>query len=223
MQKIRYLFFLLILTTLVGCAPAASVEQPVATLNTVSDVGIETEYVLYFGGVRVDKEMREIRFDAVVNITRGWVQHLVYLHGYQWLREESAIVSDARLPELQHAIAVLDWELWDNFWQGIDNEETKKIKLYISQGETKIEANHFINIDETIYLGHIVFLGCPYFDGVALGTAALVDCELCPVFPLEREALQSRFTRENGLSGFELNEDMMFGQDTEVEVIIQFP
>jgi hypothetical protein len=179
--------------------------------------------MLTFGDVSVCKENSEIRFYATVKKDVGWVQHLLYLHGYQWLEEQSAIVSDARLPELQHGIAVLDWELWDELWQGIDSDRAFDVRVYFEHEGKRVKANSLVNTDDEIHAGDIVFLGCPYFDAVALGTIAEVDCVLCPVFPLEQEALHERFVRENGESGYEINVREMFDRGSKVEVIIKIP
>jgi hypothetical protein len=181
------------------------------------------EEILEFGNVTVCKANSEISFYATVKKDEGWVQHLLYLHGYQWLREQSAIVSDARLPELQHAIAVLNWELWDELWQGIDSDKAFDVRVYIEHEDRRVKANKLVNTDNKIHIGDIVFLGCPYFDAVALGTTALVDCVLCPVFPLEQQALQERFIRENGESGYEINVREMFDAGSKVKVIIRIP
>jgi hypothetical protein len=47
---------------------------------------------------------------------KGGGPYLLYAHGYGWLEEESAIVTDARLADVQKAIALLDWKLWDDLW-----------------------------------------------------------------------------------------------------------
>jgi len=200
---------LFLIFLLLGCAP-------------LSEVPTEVEgEVLEFGEVTVCKETDEISFFATVKKDEGWVQHLLYLHGYQWLMEQSAIISSARLPQLQHALAVLDWELWDELWQGIDSERAKDVRVYVEHEGRRVEADTLIEADDAIYVGDIVFLGCPYFDSVALGNAAQVDCVLCPVFPLEQQALQERFVRENGQTGYEINTQRMFEAGSKVEIIMK--
>lgn len=211
MRKYVIVVFLCIIFVLSGCAP---LPEP----STENDEG-----VLTFGGITVCKVNSEISFYATVKKDEGWVQHLLYLHGYQWLKEQSAIVSDARLPELQHAFAVLDWELWDELWQGIDSEKAYDVRIYIEHEGARVEAKALVNTADEIHVGDMIFLGCPYFDAVALGTAAVVDCTLCPVFPLEQEALNERFVRENRESGYEINTRDMFNVGSRVEVIIKVP
>jgi len=211
---VRKIFFgisIIILLFLSGCA--SSVESKTT----------EVQNVFTFGNVSVNREKLEIRFSATVKKNEGWVQHLLYLHGYQWLEEQSAIVSDARLPELQHGFAMLDWEMWDELWQGIDSEKAFDVKVYIEYEGQQFRANTFIDTVDEIHIGDMIFLGCPYFDSVALGTTAEVDCVLCPVFPLEQEALQERFVRENGESGYNINIHKMFDTGSRIEVIIKLP
>ena len=54
---------------------------------------ISEDGVYFFGDVRVCMLKREIRFKGQVSKNEGRVQHLVYLDGYKWLKQESAIVS----------------------------------------------------------------------------------------------------------------------------------
>lgn len=209
MHKFVIALSICITFVLSGCAP---LSEPTAE----NDEGVFT-----FGGVTVCKENSEISFYATVKKDEGWVQHLLYLHGYQWLKEQSAIVSDARLPELQHGLAVLDWALWDELWQGIDSDKAFDVRVYIEYEGVRVKADMLVDTDDDIHVGDLIFLGCPYFDAVALGTTAVVDCTLCPVFPLEQEALSERFVRENGESGYEINTRDMFEAGSQVQVIIK--
>jgi len=70
------------------------------------------------GSVSVDTKNGEIWFKGKVFKDKSWVQHLVYLEGYKWLKDESAIIAAARLVDLQRAIAILDWKLWDEIYYG---------------------------------------------------------------------------------------------------------
>lgn len=185
---------------------------------------VQKEDILYrFGDVTACAASFEISFYATVQKDAGWAQHLLYLHGYQWLREQSAIVSDALLPDLQNGFAALNWELWDMLWQGIDVAKAYDVRVYIEFDGERTEARNLINTDDEIHVGDMVFLGCPYFDAVALGTAATVNCSLCPVFPLEHKALSQRFIRENGESGYEINGLEMLNVGNRVKVIISLP
>ena len=211
MRRLIIIMLMFIALFFAGCVPSPE-------LSAVSE-----EETYRFGDVTACKTNMEISFYATIAKDQGWTQHLIYLHGYQWLREQSAIVSDALLPDLQQSFAVLNWELWDILWQGIDSERAYDIRVYIEHEGGRAEAGTLVNADDEIHVGDLVFLGCPYFDAVALGTAAQVNCSLCPVFPLEQKALQQRFIRENGQSGFEINEQEMFLAGSRVKVIIRLP
>lgn len=176
-----------------------------------------------FGNITVCDSLSEISFYATVVKNEGWVQHLIYLHGYQWLREQSAIVSESKLSELQHGFALLDWELWDDLWQDIESQRTKEVEVFIKHEGRKIAAGSLAATPDTMYIGDLIFLGCPYFDAVALGTDRIVDCTKCPVFPLEQKALRGKFEREGGESGYNINSLQMPAVGSRVLVIIRAP
>jgi hypothetical protein len=176
-----------------------------------------------FGEITVCRAEAQIRFTAEVSKAEGWVQHLVQLSGYQWLEENSALVSLANLSDLQKGFAALDWKLWDELWQGIDSEEAYGVQVYLDHGGRKLSARTLVNADDPLHVGDLIFLGCPYFDAVALSASGAVDCLSCPVFPLEQEALRKSFVRESGESGFEINAQKMFAAGSQVEVIIKLP
>ncbi len=174
-----------------------------------------------FGEITVCEANSEIRFYAVVEKNEGWVQHLLYLTGYHWLKEQAAITSDANLTELQNSFALLDWELWDALWQGIESDKTHGVKVYIEQEGKRITAGSLVGATDDIYVGDLMFLGSPYFDAVALDNAIGRECRSCPIFPLEQRALQKMFVRNNGESGYIINHSEMFDIGSRVAVIIK--
>lgn len=211
---LRTIALLLVLAALplsAGCAP----RDDLLTRETGS--------TYTFGGVTVCKTEARIRFTAEVSKDEGWVQHLIHLGGYQWLEDKSALVSPANLSDLQKGFAALDWRLWDELWQGIDSEKAYAVRVYLDHGGRKLPARTLVNADDALHVGDLIFLGCPYFDAVALSASGAVDCLLCPVFPLEQEALRKSFVRESGESGFEINALEMFAAGSQVEVIIKLP
>ena len=211
MGKLLTVILITVSVLLSGCVP---ISQPPE---------VNGDNFLTFGDVTVCKVDSEIRFSATVHRTSGWVQHLLYLHGYHWLKEQSAIVSDARLSQLQHALGVLNPQLWDQLWHGVQNDATLDVKVYIEYQGSRVPANTLIASDDEVQVVDMVFLGCPYFDAVALRSLSVADCRVCPVFPLEQKALQERFIRGNGESGYEIETSLMFAEGTEVEVIIVVP
>ena len=176
-----------------------------------------------FGEITVCAVNSEIRFYAIVKKNEGRVQHLLYLTGYHWLKEQAAIVSDANLTELQNSFALLDWELWDELWQGIESNKTRSVKVYIEQEGKRVAAGGLVGATDSIYIGDLMFLGCPYFDAVALDIAIERDCGSCPVFPLEQRALQEKFVRNNGESGYMINNLEEFDIGSRVGVMIKLP
>ena len=185
------------------------------------------EGVYQLGDIVVDSVKGEIRFDAEVQKREGWVQHLLYLHGYKWLKEESAIISEAKLADLQKAIALLDWRLWDELWYK-KNQKSKiknqKLKLFVKWGEEEIAVQELVLTEDKghkLEIGDFIFLGSPYFDHIAFEAPPGVDCRLCPIFPLEEKALREIFIRGSGQSGYELNSAPFPPQGTEVTIIIR--
>jgi len=200
---------------------------------------IVKEDIYQLGDIIVDTIGGEIRFDAQVQKREGWVQHLIYLQGYKWLKEESAIIADAKLADLQKAIALLDWELWDELWYRKTEDrgqrtpipsafggatrqaEDRKLLLSVKWGEEEITAQELVLTQDLLEMGDFIFLGSPYFDHMVLEAHAGRDCRLCPAFPLKEEVLREFFIREAGQSGYELNPAVFPPERTEVTIIIR--
>ena len=177
------------------------------------------EGIYQLGDIVVDAVKGEIQFRAQVQKREGWVQHLVYLHGYKWLKEESAITADAKLADLQKAIALLNWRLWDKLWY--KKVKSRELAIFIKWNEKEVIAQELVRAEDTLGIEDLIFLGSPYFDHIALEASPGVDCRLCPVFPLEEKALRESFIRESGQSGYELNSERMSSQGTEVTIIMR--
>lgn len=192
----------------------------------VSEEIIEKEGIYRIGNVSVDTRKGQIRLSGKVFIDEGWVQHLVYLEGYKWLREESAIIADAKLANLQKVIALLDWRLWDELWYKKVKSEKSKVKgqglaVSVKWDEEEIAARKLVLTEDKLEIGDFIFLGSPYFDHIALEAPPGVNCRLCPLFPLEEKALKEEFRRESGESGYELNSPLFPPKGTEVTIIIR--
>lgn len=202
---------LAVLLLLSGCAPGRG----------VSVQGNGSVYT--FGEVTACKTEATIRFSGVVRQDVGWVQHLFALNGYQWLEEKAAIVSLAQLSDLQKAFALLDWQLWDQLWQGIESQAAYAVQVYVHFAGQTLMAQTLLEAPDVLSVGDLIFLGCPYFDAVALSASSALDCSLCPVLPLEQAALGQRFVRENGASGFTLSKHRILPLGSRVEVVIKLP
>lgn len=189
---------------------------------------IKEEGIYKIGNVSADTEKGKIWFRGKVSKDGGWIQHLVYLEGYKWLREESAIIAEARLIDLQKAIALLDWRLWDELWyekQVTSNQlpvtREKELLLFVQWDRKKIPAQELVLSEDKLEIGDFIFLGSPHFDHIALEAPPGVDCRLCPIFPLEEKALRETFIRESGQSGYELNSAIFPSKGTEVSIILK--
>ena len=180
---------------------------------------IEKEGIYRIGNVSADTKKGEIWFKGKVFKDKGWVQHLVYLEGYKWLKDESAIIALVRLVDLQRAIAILDGRLWDELYY----ERKSKMPIFVKWNGKEIPGHELVLAKDNLELGDFLFLGSPYFDYIALGAPPGVDCRLCPLFALEEKALRELFVRAKGESGYELNSERMPFQGTEVTIIIRLP
>ncbi|MBU3934085.1 MAG: hypothetical protein KKH11_05420 [Candidatus Omnitrophica bacterium] len=180
---------------------------------------IEEEGIYRIGRVSVDTEKGKIQFKGRIFKDNEWVQHLLYLEGYKWLKEESAIISNAELSDLQKAIALLDWRLWDELWYR--KTSNQKLLLSVKWDEEEVAAQKLVLTEDELEIGDLIFLGSPYFDHIALEAPPGVDCRLCPVFPLEEKALRETFIRESGQSGYELNSAIFPSKGTEVSIILK--
>ena len=180
---------------------------------------IKVEGIYKIGNVSADTEKSKIWFRGKVFKDKGWVQHLVYLEGYKWLKDESAIISEARLGDLQKAIALLDWRLWDELWY--KKVKSRGLAIFLKWNERKVMARELVRAEEAPGIGDFIFLGSPYFDHITLEAPPGVDCKLCPMFPLEEKALREIFIRESGQSGYELNSAIFPSKGTEVSIILK--
>ncbi|HSV31712.1 MAG TPA: hypothetical protein VLH40_06795 [Atribacteraceae bacterium] len=186
---------------------------------------VTTEAVVRFGDVLVDPEAGEIRFDGEIRQPEGWVRFLVYLASYQWLQEEAAIVSPANLSDLQKAIALLDWRLWDGLWH---RETTgQEVDVFLQWSENKADANELIQLPDRLGIGDLIFLGSPLFDPLFLDRCeqtvvcvALAQRDRCPLLFLQ-QSVKEKFTRPGGEAGYHLNSERLPLAGSKVTVIIR--
>jgi hypothetical protein len=188
---------------------------------------VKPEVVVRFGDVMVDSNTREIRFDGKVQQNDGWVRFLIYLDSYRWLKEEAAIVSTASLTDLQKAIAMLNWQLWDHLWHRETTGE--EVAVVLTWQDDTAEANEFVQVPDRLGIGDLVFLGSPFFDPLFLDRCtqtivciALQERPQCPLFFLQ-ESVEKKFTRVCGTAGYQLNGKQLPPPGTKVTVIIRVP
>jgi len=180
-----------------------------------------------FGDVIADPAAGEIRFYGEVRQNEGWARFLVYLSSYKWLKEEAVIVSPAYLVDLQMAIAVLDWQLWDQLWHREITGQEIEVSLKWQGG--KAEANELIELRYHLGIGDLIFLGSPFFDPLFLARCdqtivcvALKQRYQCPLFFLQ-ESVEAKFVRACGNAGYQLTDDKLPPVGTKVTVIIRVP
>ncbi len=204
------------------------IETPTSKIIQVS----KEENIYKIGNITIDKDNEEIYFAGRVAKTNGWVQFLIYVDGYKWLEEEAAIISNARLKDLQLCLAFLDWKYWDEFYYMKKGEEidfeTKEIELLLRWKEDNkfktIQAKESIIIKETkdyLKLPGFIFLGSPFFDPIVLDGRLRDSCRGCPFFPAEEKTLRQLFKRKSGESGYEINTEVMPPLNTEINIIIK--
>ena len=190
------------------------------------------ENIYRIGNIVIDKNKEEIYFTGRVVKIKGWVQFLIYADGYKWLEEEAAIISDARLKDLQLSLALLDWKYWDEFYYMKRGEEidfeTEELELLLRWEEDNkfktIKARETIIIKETtdyLRLPCFIFLGYPLFDSIVLDSELRTSCLGCPFFPVEEKTLRQLFKRNSGESGYEINTEVMPPLNTEINMIIK--
>lgn len=190
------------------------------------------ENIYRIGNIIIDKNKEEILFSGKVAKTTGWVQFLIYIDGYKWLEEEAAIISDARLKDLQLSLALLDWKYWDEFYYMKRGEEidfeTDEMELLLRWKEDNkfktIKARETIIIKEAkdyLKLPGFIFLGYPFFDPIVLDGKLRDSCLGCPFFPVEEKTLRQLFKRKSGESGYEINPEVMPPLNAEINIIIK--
>lgn len=181
-----------------------------------------SENIYQFGKVQVNKSKNIIEFSAKVAKTSGYVDFLLYVDGYKWLKTSCAIISNVKLSNLQNAIAFLNWELWDELWVKGEVSSASPPEIFIRCDNVDNEAVSFVNVgDEILEIGDFVFLGSPYFDPVVLQDKSTLNCEKCPIYEIEERALRKRFIRSSGRSGYELNQKSMPPEGENVIVVLK--
>lgn len=169
------------------------------------------------GVIAMEEGEGRISFSGIVSQDAGEVTFLISARGYPWVEDESAVVSDVRLNNLQLAVAMLNWRLYDDIWFG--RSEGEGVEVYISWDDEIHNARDLIDTDEHLGAARLIFFGSPYFDHIALeGTTG--DCTICPIFPLEQQAMREQFERESGKAGYKLS-DRMPPAGTEVIIILE--
>lgn len=174
--------------------------------------------VYHLDNIRVWKGKKKIEFPAVVKKNKEKVKFLIYLEGYKWLRSESAVISESYLSNLQKAIALIDWKLWNSIWYEKKMPEEKKLKLYLKwkqEGRNKkIEARKLLLTEEEYNFRDYIFMGSPFLDEAVLEEGYdSSSCKKCPFFSIEKRFIRGK--------EYELRSKLMPPIGKEVKVIIK--
>ncbi|MCD5413776.1 MAG: hypothetical protein LR001_02050 [Clostridiales bacterium] len=179
--------------------------------------------IFRFGEVTVNTDKREISFYGTVYQDEEMVNFLVHLVGYGWLKESSAIVSEAKLLDLQLALAYFDWKRWDALWFG-ENREWE-LPLFISWNDNEISSTDIIITDFKLGLDDLIFLGSPYFDPIFLTRRhyCLHIClESCPLL-FTKEQVNKKLEQNSKELGYQLKAGSIPLLNTKVRIIIRVP
>ncbi len=204
-------------------------------IETSASVAIQErieENIYRIGNILIDKNKEEIRFSGRVVKNSDWVQFLIYVAGYKWLQDESAIISDTRLKDLQLSLALLDWKYWDEFYYMKKGEEIDYdpggiellLQWKVDNKPITIKARETIIIrdaQDNIKLSGLIFLGYPLFDPIVLDSKSSANCIDCPYFQVEEKILRQLFKRKSGESGYEINTEIMPLLNSEIDIVIK--
>lgn len=148
-----------------------------------------------FNTIEIDKNNRTITFEAKLNLTNNEKYFLFYFQGYPWIKDYCIFVSSCELKDLQVAVALIDWELWDKIY-------TKKFSPHL---EIKfLEDDKWLNLFEYIELKNFnsyqtIFWGNPLYDELVLKNTYNNNfiCQSCNFLPLEQSNILTGTTSLN--------------------------
>ncbi|MDG5813713.1 hypothetical protein QA601_01350 [Chitinispirillales bacterium ANBcel5] len=190
--------------------------------NNPGEMAARSERVYNFNNLLVDKQRQIIEVEARVTKNTGWVQFLFYAHGYNWLKEECAIILNTDLKSLQKGLALLNWQMWDDLWHGKQEYKFLDPKIYIEHEGKKYNPLKSLEDHNDVRYRDLIFWGSPYFDEIAFKTPPDVDCSGCPMLNTETRVLRKQFQRESGDSGYYINSDLFPQTGETVRVIFDF-
>lgn len=169
------------------------------------------------GKIAMELKEGRVSFQGAVARDSGEVTFLISARGYPWVEEESAILSEVRLNDLQVALAMMNQRLFDEAWFG--RSEGEGIEVFVAWDGGVHSAGALVESDERLGSSRLVFFGSPYFDHIAL-PGAFGNCAACPFFPLEQRAMREQFVRKSGATGYRLS-NLMPPVGTKVIIILE--
>jgi len=166
LKKLMKLYFIIFCILLQILCPSCNNKQKNSFIKTIS----------------VSKEDKTISFDAEINYSQKEKYFLFYFNGYPWLKDYSIFISSTPLRELQTAIAILDWQLWDKIYTKKFSPKLK-IEIYTDTGWESLDN---ILLIKNFNSYQTIFWGSPVYDNIVLERSyATTKCSSCDFLPLE--------------------------------------
>ncbi len=132
--------------------------------------------------ISVLKEDKIIMFDAETNFSLKEKYFLFYFNGYPWLKDYCIFITSSPLRELQTAIAMIDWQLWDKIYA---KKFSPKLKIEIYT-DTKWESLENVLSLTNFNSYQTTFWGSPIYDNIVLERSYTTNkCSGCELLPLE--------------------------------------
>jgi hypothetical protein len=130
----------------------------------------------------VSKEEKIIVFDVEPNFSPKEKYFLFYFNGYPWLKDYCIFVSSSSLRELQTAIAMIDWQLWDKIYTKKFSPKLK-IEIYTNIGWESLDD---ILLIKNFNPYQTTFWGSLAYDNIVLERSYTTNkCSSCDLLPLE--------------------------------------
>jgi hypothetical protein len=152
------------------------------TIFHIFSLSCRREQKNVFSTIFVSKEEKIIEFDVEPNFSPKEKYFLFYFNGYPWLKDYCIFISSSSLRELQTAIAMIDWQLWDKIYTKKFSPKLK-IEIYTNTGW---ESLNDILLIKNFNPYQTTFWGSPVYDNIVLERSyATTKCSSCALLPLE--------------------------------------
>jgi hypothetical protein len=152
------------------------------TIFHIFSLSCRREQKNVFSTIFVSKEEKIIEFDVEPNFSPKEKYFLFYFSGYPWLKDYCIFISSSSLRELQTAIAMIDWQLWDKIYTKKFSPKLK-IEIYTNIGW---ESLNDILLIKNFNPYQTTFWGSPVYDNIVLERSYTTNkCSSCDLLPLE--------------------------------------
>jgi len=152
------------------------------TIFHIFSLSCRREQKNVFSTIFVSKEEKIIEFDVEPNFSPKEKYFLFYFNGYPWLKDYCIFISSSSLRELQTAIAMIDWQLWDKIYTKKFSPKLK-IEIYTDTGWESLDD---ILLIKNFNSYQTTFWGSPVYDNIVLERSYTTNkCSSCALLPLE--------------------------------------